>query len=67
MDEPPTQPFQALAKIRYNSQAVPAFVTPLPGQHCAREISRSAACYYSWTGAWCIRRDQHLYTRWRLD
>jgi tRNA-specific 2-thiouridylase len=29
MDEEPTEPFDALAKIRYNSQAVPARVTPL--------------------------------------
>lgn len=30
MDEPPTEPFEALAKIRYNSAAVPARVIPLP-------------------------------------
>jgi tRNA-uridine 2-sulfurtransferase len=29
MDEPPTEPFSALAKIRYNSAATPALVTPL--------------------------------------
>jgi tRNA-specific 2-thiouridylase len=29
MDEPPTEPFEALAKIRYNSSAVPAQVIPL--------------------------------------
>jgi tRNA-specific 2-thiouridylase len=28
--EAPTEPFRALAKIRYNSSAVPAMVTPLP-------------------------------------
>jgi tRNA-uridine 2-sulfurtransferase len=27
-DSPPSRPFEALAKIRYNSQAVPALVTP---------------------------------------
>jgi tRNA-specific 2-thiouridylase len=30
VDEPPTEPFSALAKIRYNSPATPAVVTPLP-------------------------------------
>jgi tRNA-specific 2-thiouridylase len=29
MDEPPTEPFEALAKIRYNSQATPALITPM--------------------------------------
>jgi tRNA-specific 2-thiouridylase len=30
MNEPPTEPFEALAKIRYNSQATPALITPMP-------------------------------------
>jgi tRNA-specific 2-thiouridylase len=30
MEEAPTKPFEALAKIRYNSEAVPATVIPLP-------------------------------------
>jgi tRNA-specific 2-thiouridylase len=30
LESPPVEPFRALAKIRYNSQAAPALVTPLP-------------------------------------
>ena len=30
MEEPPVEPFEALAKIRYNSEAVPATVIPMP-------------------------------------
>jgi tRNA-uridine 2-sulfurtransferase len=30
MEDPPTEPFEALAKIRYNSEAVPATIIPLP-------------------------------------
>jgi tRNA-specific 2-thiouridylase len=30
METPPVEPFEALAKIRYNSKAEPATVYPLP-------------------------------------
>jgi tRNA-uridine 2-sulfurtransferase len=35
MDEPPVEPFSALAKIRYNSAATKALVTPLPDNRVA--------------------------------
>jgi tRNA-specific 2-thiouridylase len=38
MDEPPTEPFEALAKIRYNSPAMPAYVIPLPDKQVRVEF-----------------------------
>ena len=39
MDEPPKEPFQALAKIRYNSEAAPALVIPLPERRVRVEFA----------------------------
>jgi tRNA-specific 2-thiouridylase len=37
--EAPTEPFEALAKIRYNSKAVPAMVIPLPDRRVQVKFS----------------------------
>ena len=38
MDEIPVEPFEALAKIRYNSPAAPAYVIPLPDKQVRVEF-----------------------------
>jgi tRNA-uridine 2-sulfurtransferase len=35
LESPPVEPFRGLAKIRYNSQAAPALITPLPDNKIA--------------------------------
>ncbi len=41
LDEPPTEPFLALAKIRYNSSAAQAMVTPLPDRRVKVEFEEA--------------------------
>ena len=60
MTKKPDAPFEALAKIRYNSPACPAVVTPLEDDRVQVTFVDAQPADNTWSGSRRIRRKQRL-------